>query len=82
MGTEAEAWRLWHAYGRCDYRRLGIITVEKLWIGRGADAFHDLIASRAYVDGAAEVIGLLRRLAVRTAIVSSGPISTRGARSA
>jgi HAD superfamily phosphoserine phosphatase-like hydrolase len=73
MGTEAEAWRLWHAYGKHDYPRLGAITVEQVWIGRSAVAFHDLIASRTYVDGAADVISWLRQHAVRTAIVSSGP---------
>ncbi len=73
LGTEAEAWRLWDAYGKQDYPRLSAITVEEVWIGRNAAAFHDLIASRVYVDGAADVVGWLREHGVRTAIVSSGP---------
>jgi phosphoserine phosphatase len=73
MGTEAEAWRLWRAYGKQDYARVGAITAEEIWIGRSAVALYDLIASRRYVDGAAEVIGWLHGQGVRTAIVSSGP---------
>jgi phosphoserine phosphatase len=73
MGTEREAWRLWHAYGKNDYRHLGKMTVEQLWIRRSAGAFYELIASRTYVHGAAKVIRWLRQHAVRSAIVSSGP---------
>src|SRR3954454_3646087 len=74
MGTEAEAWRLWVAYGKHDYRRLAAITAEKIWVGRSPSLFEDLTTSRRYVDGAAEVVAWLRQRAVRTAIVSSGPL--------
>ena len=73
MGTEDEAMRLWNAYGQKDYARLAAVTVAEVWIGRAADALHDLITARSYVDGAAEVVAWLREHGVRTAIVSSGP---------
>ena len=73
MGTEADAWRLWHSLGRTDYARLGTVTVEELWRGRSAAPFFDLISARRYVPGVFEVFGWLREQAVRTAIVSTGP---------
>lgn len=73
MGTEAEAWRLWHAYGERDYPYLANITVAQTWNGRDAGVFQDLVAARRYVDGAVDVVAWLRRHHIRTAIVSSGP---------
>ena len=73
MGTEADAWRLWTAYGRTDYARVSNETVEKVWRGRSADLFHELIRARRYVEGVPALFGWLRENGIRTAIVSSGP---------
>lgn len=73
VGTEAEAWALWNVYGRTDYARLSKITVEKVWRGRDAGSFFDLIRSRRYVSGAPELVEWLRARGIQTAIVSSGP---------
>ncbi len=73
MGTEADAWRLWTAYGRTDYTRVSDETVGKVWRGRSADLFHELIRARRYVEGVPALFGWLRKNGIRTAIVSSGP---------
>lgn len=73
MGTEAEAWRLWNAFGKRDYPYLANITVAQTWNGRDSGVFQDLVAARRYVEGAADVVAWLRRRDIRTAIISSGP---------
>lgn len=72
-GTEAEAMRLWQAYGGTDYPRLGSLTASGVWRGRDAAPFDRLVAERRYVDGIHEVMARLEAWKMRTAIVSTGP---------
>lgn len=72
-GTEAEAMRLWQAYGETDYPRLGSLTASGVWRGRDAAVLEQLVTERRYVDGIQEVMARLEAWKLRTAIVSSGP---------
>jgi phosphoserine phosphatase len=70
--TEADAWRLWHAYGENDYGRLCKLTAGDVWRGRSVAALNRLVAERRYVDGVHDVVAQLEAWHIRTAIVSSG----------
>lgn len=72
-GTEAEALRLWEAYGETDYPRLGSLTASGVWRGRDAAVFGQLVAERRYVDGIHDVMARLEAWKMRTAVISSGP---------
>jgi len=71
--TEAEALSLAERYLKDKYQLLARITAGRLWRGRSAEPFLELLSGRVYQDGIAEVFDYLRRTRVKTAIVSSGP---------
>lgn len=73
MGTEKQAWQLWSGLGTHQYERLSILTAQRLWIGRPAGPFWELISSRRPVAGIEEVFGYLRQEQIASAIISSGP---------
>ncbi len=73
MGTEKQAWQLWQGLASRDYQRLSELTASKLWQGRSAQPFLELIAQRRLVPGIQTVFDFLHQHGVVTAIVSSGP---------
>lgn len=73
LGTEAEAWRMWKAYGDTDYRRVATMTAGGVWRGKSAEALDRLVRERRYVVGIHDVVARLKRWGIWTAIVSSGP---------
>jgi HAD superfamily phosphoserine phosphatase-like hydrolase len=73
MGTEKQAWQLWTGLGSHDYERLSWLTAKKLWQGRSAGPFRQLVAARRPVPGIERVFAYLKDNGMRSAIVSSGP---------
>jgi HAD superfamily phosphoserine phosphatase-like hydrolase len=73
MGTEKQAWQLWTGLGSRDYERLSWLTAKKLWQGRSAELFLQLVAAREPVRGIEGVFAYLGESGIRSAIVSSGP---------
>jgi phosphoserine phosphatase len=73
LGTERSALDLADRYMTSDYPRLATLTATRLWKGRPAKPMVDLVASRRYQPGVAELLNWLRREEIKTVLVSSGP---------
>jgi phosphoserine phosphatase len=71
--TEVAALSLAERYLKDNYETLAQVTAEKLWKGRSAEPFFQLVSERRYQDGVVELFDYLRRARLKTAIVSSGP---------
>lgn len=72
--TEAAALALAEHHLKDNYEGVAHFTADKLWKGRPAEPFEELVREREYQAGAFELFGDLRRRGVKTAIVSSGPL--------
>jgi phosphoserine phosphatase len=72
--TEAAALALAEHHLKDNYEGVAQYTADKLWKGRPAAPFEELVREREYQDGAFELFSDLRRRGVKTAIVSSGPL--------
>lgn len=73
MGTEKQAWQLWAGLGSHEYERLSALTAQRLWVGKSAKPFWELVKSRQPVPGIEQVFRYLQQRRIRSAIVSSGP---------
>lgn len=73
LGTYDEGLALTERYLRTDYERLVKEVPGRLWKGRDAQPYFDLVRSLQYTPGAAEALKELRRRGFKTAIISSGP---------
>lgn len=73
MGTEKQAWQLWQGLATRDYLRLSELTARKLWQGRSAQIFLEMIEQRRLVTGIESVFNFLNQHGIATAVVSSGP---------
>lgn len=73
MGTERQAWQLWEGLAGRDYPRLSQLTARRLWAGRPAAPFFEMINARRTVHGIAQVLSFLQEQGIATAVVSSGP---------
>ncbi len=72
MGTYEEGKKLTEKYLYTDYPKLVDEVVGKLWKGRDAKPFFELIDELEYTDGAKECISELKERGFKTAIISSG----------
>ncbi len=72
LGTYEQSKKLTEKYLYDDYRKLMGEVIEKLWKGRDAKLFFELIAELEYVTGAKECISALKEKGIKTAIISSG----------
>lgn len=72
--TQEDAFQLAEQLMKCDYRLMAKLTVEKLWVGKPAEPFWQLIRESQYQPGIKEVFKFLASSGIKTAIVSSGPL--------
>lgn len=72
-GDVAEARALVDRYLATDYGTLAEVVVGKLWRGKPAEPYLDLVSERRYQPGVRETFSALRARGIGTAIVSSGP---------
>ena len=71
MGTRDAALELWHKLSKTDYVGLSRETA-KIWKGRSAAPYFEMIRSRPYVPGIEKIFEFAGQTGMRTAIVSSG----------
>lgn len=72
-GTEKEGFALTKRYVKSDYQKLVEEVIGRLWKGKAAKPYFDLIDSLEYVDGAKETLVELKKRGYLTAIITSGP---------
>ena len=70
--THEEGVKLTKKYLKTDYARLVQEVVVKLWKGRPAEPYLDIINNLKYFNGAEETIRELKKRGYRIAIISSG----------
>ncbi len=73
LGTWEEGKELTAKYLKTDYARLVKEVIGRLWAGKPAKPYFDLIASRKFVDGAKEFFKAAKDKSYVTAVISSGP---------
>jgi len=74
FGTSKEGEELTKKYLNTDYNRLVEEVVVKLWKGRNAKPYYDLVNSVNYLDGVKETFSHLRMKGYMTAIISASSI--------
>jgi len=72
-GTLEEGQVLTDKYLRTDYGRLVKEVIGRLWAGKPAQTYFDLINQYEYVQGAKETFEDLRRRGHKTMVITSGP---------
>ena len=72
-GTEEEGLALANRYLTADYDSLAGLVAGRLWKGKPAAPYWDLVRSREYQPGVRELFARLHAQGLRSAIVSSGP---------
>lgn len=73
LGTYDEGLELTKKYVRTDYSKLVDEVVGRLWKGKKADGYSELVKAVKYSNGAHETFAELKRRGYLTAIISSGP---------
>ena len=72
-GTYEEGLRLTQKYLKTDYQKLVDEVIARLWKGKPAQIYFDLVNRVNYVPGAQETLKELKRRDYKIGIVSSGP---------
>ena len=73
FGTLEEGAELTKKYLTTNYDKLVQEVIGRLWKGKPAKPYFDLIANHEYVDGAKETFNELRKLGHTTMLISAGP---------
>lgn len=73
FGTFKEGKKLTEKYLKNDYNKLVEEVVVKLWKGKSAKPYFDLIKKIKYLKGVKETFKELKDRDIKTAIISSGP---------
>ncbi|MFP4523839.1 MAG: HAD family hydrolase [Candidatus Woesearchaeota archaeon] len=73
LGTYEEGKALTQKYLKTDYKKLVEEVPGRLWKGKDAQPYHDLIKSLEYLPHVPETLKELKRRGYKTAIISSGP---------
>ncbi|MFH1511688.1 MAG: HAD family phosphatase [Candidatus Woesearchaeota archaeon] len=73
FGTYEEGKKLTEQYLHNNYAKLVEEVVVKLWKGKDATQYYELVRNAEYVDGAADVISHLRSRKILTALITTGP---------
>jgi phosphoserine phosphatase len=73
LGTYEEGVELTKKYVKTDYAKLVEEVVGRLWRGKPAKQYFDLIGEVKYTEGAGETIRELKKHGYNIAIISSGP---------
>ncbi|HZX12756.1 MAG TPA: HAD family phosphatase [Candidatus Nanoarchaeia archaeon] len=74
FGTLEQGKVLTEKYLHSDYERLIEEVVVKLWKGRDATPYFELVNSLKYVEGVPKVLGAIKRKGLITAIISASAI--------
>ena len=72
--TEDPGFELTEKYLKTNIKKLADEVIGKLWKGKPADKFYELIKTAKYNPGAKETIAKLKEMGIKTAILTSGPI--------
>jgi len=72
--TEDPGFELTEKYLKTDIKKLADEVIGKLWKGKSADQFYELIKTSKYNHGAKETMEKLKEMGIKTAILTSGPI--------
>lgn len=73
LGTYEEGKELTRRYLKSDYAKLVEEVVGRLWRGKDATPYFELVKSLHYIQGADETLRELKAKGYKTAIISSGP---------
>ncbi|MEK6937045.1 MAG: HAD-IB family phosphatase [Nanoarchaeota archaeon] len=73
LGTLEEGTALTRQYVKTDYPRLVREVIGRLWAGKPAKPYFDLINKHQYVEGAEGAFKKIRKRESKTMIISSGP---------
>jgi len=73
LGTYEEGKELTEKYLKTDYAKLVKEVVGRLWKGKNADPYFDLVASTEYIFGVKDTFSELKKRGIKTVIISSGP---------
>jgi len=71
--TVEEGFKLTQKYLRTDVKKLADEVIGKLWKGKSAEGFFELIEEAEYNPGAKELFDKLKKIGIRTCILTSGP---------
>ena len=72
--TETPGFELTEKYLKTDIKKLADEVIGKLWKGKKASKFNEMVKATAYNPGARETIAELKKKKVKTCILTSGPI--------
>lgn len=72
--TENPGFELTEKYLKTDVKKLADEVIGKLWKGKKAGKFNELVKTAAYNSGARETIAELKEKGVKTCILTSGPV--------
>ena len=73
LGTYEEGKELTRKYLKTDYKKLVEEVPGRLWKGKDAKPYHDLVHSLEYLPDVPETLKELKKRGYQTAIISSGP---------
>ncbi|MFH0978117.1 MAG: HAD family phosphatase [Candidatus Woesearchaeota archaeon] len=73
LGTYEKGKELTEKHLKKDYARLVEEVVAKLWKGKKADKYFELVRKTRYTKGAKATVKELKKMGIKTAIISSGP---------
>lgn len=73
-GTENPGFELTEKYLKTDIKKLADEVIGKLWKGKPADKFFGLIRTAVYNPGVRRTFEELKKMGVKTAILTSGPV--------
>ncbi|MFC2133932.1 HAD family hydrolase [Bacteroidota bacterium] len=74
FGTYEEGKKLTEKYVSSDYEKLVREVPERLWKGRDASPYYELVNSIKYMDGVREVFAFIKKHNLKTAIISGGSL--------
>lgn len=72
--TADEGFRLTEKYLKTNIKKLADEVIGRLWKGKSADGFFELIESAKYNPGVNETFAELKKRRIKTCILTSGPI--------
>jgi len=61
-------------YLKTDIKKLADEVIGKLWKGKSADGFYELMDTAVYNPGVEETFAELKKLGIKTCILTSGPV--------
>ena len=73
LGTLEKGKMLTHFYLVKNYEKLVEEVVGKLWKGKSAKGYFDMVKNMKYIKGVKETIKELKKRGIKTAVITSGP---------